>query len=326
MLYVLYGEDDFSARQCLAEIRRGLGDPSALANNTAIFGADVTLDQLRAACQTMPFLGERRLAVIEGLLERFEPRPRAAAKKRPDDHTEEIKSLAGCLASTPDFAVVVTIDGKIGARNPLLTALSGKAQVKAFPAVRGEALKAWIRRRVTSAGGIISPSAVDLLARLVGGNLWVMSSEIDKLMLFTRGKIEEKDVKAVASSAQEASIFSMVDAVLEARPDAAGQMLQSLLEWGAAPPYVLSMLSRQAQMIVRAKDMVAQGKPRAEIQQRLGLADFALNKTMIQAARSSDERLREVYHKLLEADLSIKTGQCDGKLALSLLVAELGRP
>ncbi len=36
-------------------------------------------------------------------------------------------------------------------------------------------------------------------------------------------------------------------------------------------------------------------------------------------------RLKEVYHRLLEADLSIKTGEFDGELALDLLIAELGQ-
>jgi DNA polymerase III delta subunit len=35
------------------------------------------------------------------------------------------------------------------------------------------------------------------------------------------------------------------------------------------------------------------------------------------------ERLREVYNKLLETDLAIKTGKYDGELALNLLVADL---
>jgi len=52
-----------------------------------------------------------------------------------------------------------------------------------------------------------------LLARLVGGNLWAMSSEIDKLALYTLGRrIEVEDVKKITSSAQEANIFALVDA------------------------------------------------------------------------------------------------------------------
>jgi len=61
-----------------------------------------------------------------------------------------------------------------------------------------------------------------------------------------------------------------------------------------------------------------------EIQNKLGLSsEFATNKTLDQADLYTLERLKEVYHRLLEADLSIKTGKYNGELALNILVAEL---
>ena len=45
---MLIGEDDFSIRQSLEEIKKGTGDQTALAANTTILdGQQVTLDQLR---------------------------------------------------------------------------------------------------------------------------------------------------------------------------------------------------------------------------------------------------------------------------------------
>ena len=48
-----------------------------------------------------------------------------------------------------------------------------------------------------------------------------------------------------------------------------------------------------------------------------------MRKTLEHANRYPLERLKEVYHKLLEADLSIKTGKYEGELALNILIAEL---
>ena len=48
-----------------------------------------------------------------------------------------------------------------------------------------------------------------------------------------------------------------------------------------------------------------------------------MRRTLEQAARYPMPRLKEIYHKLLETDLSIKTGKFDGELALTILVAEL---
>lgn len=44
---------------------------------------------------------------------------------------------------------------------------------------------------------------------------------------------------------------------------------------------------------------------------------------MEQAQRYPMERLKQVYKRLLQADLSIKTGRFDGGLALNLLIADL---
>ena len=329
MLYVLVGEDDFSLRQTLEEIKRGVGDQAALTANTIVLdGQRVTLDQLRVTCETVPFLAEKRLVIVEGLLERFEPRSRAAGKKmtRLTNQKNDYKSIAAYVSQIPPFTILVLVDGKISNRNPLLSQLSARAEVRSFPLLRDiNKLRQWIERRVKGAGGSISSRAVDLLAKFVGGNLWTMSNEVDKLVLFAKGRrIEEEDVRTVVSSAQEANVFALFDVILEFKAGVAQGLLQRLLQQGAAPAYLLVMLSRQARMIVRVKELRNQGKSKIEIQNKLGLtSEFALRKALEQAGKYSLARLKEAYHKLLEADLSIKTGKYDGELALDILLAEL---
>ena len=329
MLYILSGEDDFSIGEALEEIKRGIGDPAFLAVNTTVLdGQQVTPDQLKAVCETVPFLSEKRLVIVKGLLERFEPKTKPSGQKRTTPVTSrqnEHKLLASGISQIPDSTVLVLIDGRLGSKNLLLKALSAKAEVKAYPLLKDAELRRWVQRRVVEEGGSISPRAVDLLVRLVGSNLWIMQSEINKLVLFTSGRrIEEDDVKGVVSDAQQANVFAMVDAILEFKAGIAEQSLHQLLERGAAPVYLLVMLLRQVEMIVRAKGLRDQGEAETGIQNKLGLTSgFALRKTLEQAGRYSMPRLKEVYHKLLETDLSIKTGKYGGELALNILIAEL---
>jgi len=154
-----------------------------------------------------------------------------------------------------------------------------------------------------------------------------MANEVDKLVLFTGGRrIEEGDVRVVVSYAQEANVFAMVDAVLEFRVGVAQGLLQQLLKQGAHPAGLLVMLTRQVRIIVQVKELAKRGLTRADIQNKLGLTkDFVVRKAAEQADKYSLARLTEVYHKLLEADLSIKTGKYDGELALNILIAELGQ-
>lgn len=329
MLYILTGQDDYTQRQFLEEIKRGLGDPTLSSANTAILdGQHLTATQLRSNCEVLPFLTQKRLVIVNGLLERFEPEGKAKQRKKstpPTERQSEYKSLITGINEIPDSTILVLMDGKIGGRNPLLNELSSRAKVISFPVLRNAKLRQWVQHRLTEQQASIPPKAADLLVKLVGSNLWTMSSEIDKLILYTSGRrIEEEDVKAVVSSAQETNVFAMLDAVLDFKAGVAEQLLQQLLQRGAAPTYLLAMLSRQVQMIVRAKELRNQGKSEMEIRDRLGLtSEFASRKTLEQAKRYPLEQIKDVYRKLLEADLAIKTSRYDAELALNILICEL---
>ena len=327
MLYILTGEDDFSLHQSLGEIKASIGDQTTLEVNTTLLnGQQVTVDQLRAVCEAMPFLAERRLVIIQGLLERFEARNKPGRGRTGTSNRQNgYKELGEYISQIPDSTMLVLIDGKIAGKNPLLGQLSGKAKVMNFPLLKDARLRQWIQKRVAEAGTSITAGAVELLARFVGGNLWVMANEIDKLALFASGRgIEEEDVRRLVSYAQEANIFAMVDAVLEFKAGAAEQQLRRLLQQGASPTYLMAMLVRQVRMIVRVRELRNQRKSRTEIQSRLGLtSDYVLQRTLEQADRYSLARIKEVYHRLLETDLSIKTGKYDAELAFNILIAEL---
>ncbi len=332
MLYILAGPDDFSLTLALDQVKKGLGDPGMLAAaTTQLAGPEVTPDVLREVCQTLPFLAEKRLVIIRGLLERFETRQTSGEGARSERSSERPQRdpapYADILTHLPETTIVILIEDALPKGNGLFKAISGPATVNGFPLLRGSQLNQWALARVRETGGSISPEGVTLLCQLVGGNLWAMASEIDKLVLYAEGRrVEADDVRTLVSSAQDISVFAMIDAIVDFKAEAAGQLLQQLLRRGAAPAYLLYMLDRQFRMIIRAKELKAQRQSDTAVQQKLGIsASFALERTLAQAARYSLARLKQVYRQLLEADLSIKTGRFDGELALYLLVANLAR-
>ncbi len=329
LLYILTGQDDFSRSEALSEIKKGIGESTLLAANTTILnGEQLTLDQLRNAGETIPFLTEKRLVIIEGLLGRFEAKGKPGRQQKTKLETKqqsEYKQWANYLTNTPESTTVVLVDDGLKSSNPLFKELSASAEVKSFPLLNKTRLRQWIEKGVGEAGGRISPQAADLLAQVVGSKLWTMRQEISKLVLFASGRtIEEDDVRRLVSDVQQISVFNMVDAIFEFRAGIAEGLLQQLLARGAVPAYLMVMLSRQIRMIARIKELQNQGKSESEIQNRLGLlSEFAFRKTLTQANRYPWGQIREVYHRLLEADLSIKTGEYNGELALNILITEL---
>jgi DNA polymerase-3 subunit delta len=332
LFYILYGKDDFSLQQALEGIKNELGNRDMLAVNTNLLdGQQVNLSQLKDACGAVPFLCSHRLVIVRGLLGRFESKSgsgRRATRSRakPSSGLEEWMGLADFVGQMPPTTVLVLIDGEVKANNRLMKSLASRAKVMGFAPLSDRNVGDWIQDRVRRGGGTISPGAVKLLVGLVGADLWAMSGEVDKLLAYCSDQVITEDiVKQVTSYAREASIFALVDAILEGRRSVAQQLLHRLLQEGASPSYVLAMITRQLRLIVIAKDM-GQKLHRPESRDRLEpTSDYGLEKAIRQSKAYTLERIKNAYQKLLEADIAIKTGKYDSDLALDLLVVELGQ-
>ncbi len=332
MLYIFAGPDDYSISEALKELKMGLGDPELLQSNTSTLdGKSVSLDELRLTSQAAPFLAEKRLVVVEGLLERLSP-PKEGSRNRKSPggkpapgRQNEIKTMTDIINGLPETTVLVLVEKEIKT-GPACKELVSRAKVRTFPVLKMPDLGGWITKKVAGLGGSISPAAVELLARLVGGNLWVMSGEVDKLVLYASGRrIEEDDVKAIVGYSREATVFEMIDAILESRSAAGQRALQQLIKAGEAPAFILFMLARQVRLLIITRAMLKDGRKEIEIQDRLGIsADFVWRKTLDQAGRHSLERLKNLYRRILDADMAIKTGKYGDELALQILVAEMG--
>lgn len=322
MVYILFGLDDFSLRQKLEEIKSTLGDKESLSLNTAVLdGRRLTASQLINTCNTVPFLANCRLVIVEGLLERFD---QSAAPKRAG--LDEWQSLIDFIPAKPPSTILVLIDGKIAKNNPLLRKLAKISKVHEFPALKRDRLQQWVQARVAGHAGSMSPRAARLLTETAGEDLWVLANEIEKLSLYAKGRrIEEADVQKVSSSAREASIFAMVDAIAEKRLPAAMRLLHQLLTEGTPPTYLLTMMSRQVRLMVQAKELSRQPRLSSEEQRKqLGLSwNYPIDKLLSQSADHSKDRLVAIYKKILETDLAIKTGKWPDELALDLLVVDV---
>ena len=331
MFYIYHGEDDFSRREALNRLKAGLGPAETLMTTTTLLdGAELTLEHLAAVCNTIPFLAEHRLVVVEGLLSRWGMRERRGRTRAPSQRqsSSDLGDWAAApetLRAMPSTTVLVLIDGPLNRENPLLKLLAPLGEVVEFIPLRGAKLQQWIQSKVTGSGGAISPSAARLLAQYAGGSLWALASEIEKLCIYAEGRpITDEDIDNLVAGARESNIFALVDAVVEGKASRACQELTQLVNAGASAAYILVMLARQFRLLILSKELEGKGVPMRDIGKRLGISsEYALGKVIDQAAPYHPEELRRAYEMILSTDLAIKTGELSERLALEVLGVEL---
>lgn len=331
MFYIIHGNDNYRCHQALSEIKTGLGSEEVVSvNTTTLDGRKLTLRELSDVCNAVPFMSPHRLIVVEGLLKRFQPGEKQRANGNHDNGEQTIKEwqgIAGLIKAMPSTTVLILFETGLDSRgsNALLKTLSPVAdKVFHLTELKGKDIASWIREYAFGNNNKISAAAVTLLADYVGGDLWLLTGELNKLMTYCGGReITDKDVRELTSFAREDNIFVLVDSILEGKIKDAQVMLHRMLKYGTAPQQILAMVERQLSIVLRVKEL-SNDVPQTEIKERLGLhPKYPLEKTLKQARTYTIPRLRKAFHCLLDTDIAIKTGKYDDDLALDIMVIEL---
>ena len=73
MIRVLHGEDEYSSSEALGKIRASAGPEEVRDANTTVFeGKSYKLADVIGAARVVPFMADRRVVIVRGVLERIE--------------------------------------------------------------------------------------------------------------------------------------------------------------------------------------------------------------------------------------------------------------
>ena len=340
MFYILHGEEEFGRSKELDSLRARLaeGDEAmAQLNTTILDGKGLTLGELRHACDTVPFLFDRRLVIVHGLLSWLVP-PRGDGdaetqkSREPASRRALLNELAAYLPALPNTTRLVFVEKEtLKPSHPILKLAQkehekGQAHVKEFKQPRERDLPNRIQQQARDMGGSISWDASRRLAMLVGNDLRLLDREIDKLLIYADGRqVTESDVGLLVSRAREDSVFELVDCVGRREVDRALRLLHHLLDDGEPALRILGMLARQVRILIQVSELRAERVTEAEIAKRLKLHPFVVEKGVAQAQNFAMRQLEEAHALIVDTDWKIKTGAMEDELAIDMLVVALTR-
>ncbi|MBN2305401.1 MAG: DNA polymerase III subunit delta [Anaerolineae bacterium] len=317
--YVLHGDDEFSCRAQLQTMRAQMGDPStAELNTTVLDGKNASSADVLSAARAMPFLSDRRLVIVEGMLSWL------ARKGAGQTGQTELAKLQEGLTDLPDSARLVFVEpGTLSERHPILklakTAPGGFH--KTFNPLRDAT--AWIKQqsRQQYDTEIEHPAAM-ALANVTGQDLRAADSELAKLAAYVNGErpISEADVALLTPYVAEADIFQMVDALGRRDGATALRLFHRLLE-NDDPLRLFGMVIRQFRLLIQAREFLNDGGSPGQIGKAIGVHPFVGEKLAGQVRAFSLDQLEALYHFLLDTDVAIKTGKVDAVVGLDLLIA-----
>jgi DNA polymerase-3 subunit delta len=315
-IYAVSGDDAYLRDESLKRIvRRVLGDDADDFAVSRFAGDQASLSDVFDELRTLPFLAKCRVVIVDGA----DPFV-TAYRKELEAYTERPASsgvLVLSIKSLPGNTKLAKLIEKAG------LAIDCKAPDE-------RELPAWLVQLAKhQAKAKLEADAASLLVELVGPEVGLLASEVEKLAVYVgeRAVIRREDVARMVGAGRVETIWRTVDAATTGQAGEALADLDHLLGAGEHPIRLIAGITASLQKVHHAGQLRRARVDLRDACQRAGIYPGAVEKTGRQHAHLGPRRVEQIPGLLLQADLDLKgDSQLPPRVILERLVVELGRP
>ena len=305
-VYLLLGEEAYLRNQYRDKLKKALlGDGDAM-NFHYFEGKDVSPGEVIDLAETMPFLAERRVLVLEntGLFA----------------HGGEM--LADYLKEPAPTAYFVFVEESADKRSKLYKAVTAKGRAVEFKTQDEAVLQRWILGILKKEGMNITGRDLAFFLEKTGSDMENIRGELEKLLCYCMGRdvVSAKDIEEICTKQISNQIFDMINAIAEKKQRKAMDLYYDLLTLKEPPMRILYLITRQFNMLLQVKELKNRGCDASTIGEKVGLAGFIARKYVAQAARFRTADLRRAVEDCVEAEEAVKTGKMNDVMSVELLI------
>ena len=322
LIVVLEGQDEFRISERISEFRLAV-TPSEMReiNTTVLDGNLITIGELLAAVSTVPFMADKRLVIVEGLLNKLGSQRKGGSS---ENSLTEWSDFPDLFAVMPETATLLIVEKTFSTANKIVSQILKRSKVEKFPSLRYRELIDWISVRCSFLSIEMEHQAVTLLAASVGNELRLIDSELKKIKIYSKGNlVTTTDVRLMVPYVRQQNVFRVVDAVIEGRTRDALSASANLISLGESPSAIVRMIERQIRFLFNTKYLMSQKVPTSEIGRRIKLSGYPLRKTLEMEKKISQTRIMDMHDKLLASNIRVREGRLTDQESFDLLIAEL---
>lgn len=330
-VYLFYGEEYYLIDELIRRLKEGyVATGLENLNYISLEGKELSFDKLVNACETLPFMADKKIVVVRDfpLLKGEEGKGFEGFMDR-----QNKKRLADYIKGLEDYICLVFAEkeAKIRRNNFLYRAIDRVGDVVELKKLSGLDLDRWVegqfkrRKKRISRGNtryFIDKSAYFGLNQ--EKNLYDLENEISKLANYSSDEeIDRETMDFVMVDSLEMNIFNLLDSISGRDGARAIRLFNEMYASNEPVLIILHMIVRQFRNMLQIRSLKARGYTEGDIREKVKLSHYEFSKVARQANNFSMDQLEMALFHCLEADRSIKTGACQDRLALELLITKL---
>ncbi len=320
MLILIYGSDALRVKERVADMKlkfKEKFDPTGMnLDDFSYENGQTERGMVTGALQSSPFLAEKRMVVVRGLL--------SGLKKADAALWKEI------LLSVPSSTIAIFVEIVESAKfvkQEVYKIITAAPDVHVYPLLplEGSAFSSWAAERTRLQGVVISPALLNKLAERVSYDTWRLDAELQKLAAYANGAgVNEAMIQDLVARDVEENIFAFLDALSAKGNAKALAKLSDERRAGTGEFQLFGMLVRQIRLLLEARDVMDSkaGVTKNELATALGLHPYVAQKILGEARSWQREQLLDLHALAFDLDKAAKSGLAP-ELAVDRLVAAI---
>jgi len=305
-IYYLHGEEDFFKDLLQEEIEKIVPPEQKDFNFDLIYGNDSSPAKVLSIARSFPMMAERRVVIVKDFIKLGE---------KTDDGS--LNDFTAYIKQPNPSCVLCLIDSKFPDKRTGLGKELNKSSLVAeyeFEEVSDYQLPDWITDWTKNIHKReIHPAAAQLLAQMVGPNLKLLSSELEKVCTFvdTGELIEIGHIKKISGSYRDYTIVELKEAVVSRNLNKAlgisEQMLQHNNYSVGEIIKTLGFFYLVFSNIWQICRLTEKGLNKSQIQTELGIrSNYIFNAQWKEASNFRLAEMPRIFEALLDADRAAK--------------------
>jgi DNA polymerase-3 subunit delta len=319
-VYFFYGENDYLIRRYEGRLTDAVTTGGGLFGEllATVFwaGEDSVTDVLNAA-MTIPMGGGRKVVVFREA-ERLKEKEVAALvsyAQSPSERTILLVTARGVGKGRGASGIAAPPSER-------LNELAAKSVVAFFPRARETDVREWVAKKFADEGKEIDHEALDVIVDFVGQDLWAVSMEIEKILIFMgdEKRVTLAHVEEILPNLRVHTVFELTDALSRGDPGSSVEILREVTAEGADQSQILSTIRWHFMRLWRLKVMLDAGIDEGTVAQRLKIPSFRISEYAAQARRIPHDIFRRAFGEFYRTDRSIKSRSGKGTVVMDRMV------
>ncbi len=295
--YLLHGEEEYVKESALSQLVCTVDEAVRGMNVDSIPSA--AAQTVVAACETLPFLAEKRIVIVRAL-------PK-------EGDAEELKAYIKRVP--PQTVLVFFVRGAADGRLAIVKALEAEKRAVRFPPLSEYDAARWIRQQADMSGVVMSERDAEFFVALAGTDCAKLSNEFKKAAAYAGDgqTITKEIISKVVTRDLDFVVFAVLDHVLSGRTKDGFAALRSLVADGEQPMEIAARIGEKARLVLQARRLIERKQAKDAVVGKLGVsAGYAYR--VYEAARLMNPARTEPLNRCAKALCDVATLQLTGRI------------